>query len=62
MKKFYDCYDKDGKFLGYVFCKATEIRNEFPNAKYIKVLRKPWNNHTFKDIDEEIYDMHKTEV
>lgn len=57
MEIFYNCYDNNKRFLGCAFCKATEIRNEFPNAKYIKVLQKPWNTHCFKEIDEEIRDM-----
>lgn len=56
IKRYYNCYDQNKQFLGCSFCKATEIRNEFPNAKYIKNLKKPWNTHYFKDIDDEIRD------
>ena len=57
--KYYLCYDKDHQILGGAVCKATEIRNKFPDAKYIKVIQKPQNFHIFKDIDEEIHDMQK---
>lgn len=56
MKMFYNCYNQNKQFLGCLFCEATEIRDKFSSAKYIKVLQKPWNNYCFKDIDEEIRD------
>lgn len=59
MKEFYRVYDENRKLLGQLFCDATEIRNELPNAKYIKVLQQPYNIHIFKDIDEEIRDKYE---
>jgi hypothetical protein len=56
IEEFYRCYDRNQRLIGQVFCKATEIRNKFPNAEYIKVIQKPWNYHIFKSIDEEIRD------
>lgn len=56
MEEFYRCYDRNYQLIGQVFCKATEIRNEFPDAEYIKVIQKPLNYHIFKSIDEEIRD------
>lgn len=55
--KYYQCYNKDRQILGGTLCKANEIRDKFPDAKYIKVIEKPSNCHYFKDIDEEIRDM-----
>lgn len=55
--KYYQCYDKNYQIIGGTICKATEICDKFPNAKFIKVIEKPYNFHYFKSIDEEIRDM-----
>ena len=53
---YYSVYDKNKQFLGCCTCLATQILDEFPEAKFIKTISKPWNYHYFKEIDDEISD------